>query len=453
MGDALSALSAIEQRLDGNTARGLAAAVSAAVRDGVLSGGQVLPPIRTIAHQLALSPTTVSAAWRTLTRAGVIHTDGRRGTVVAYPTRPRPDRYGRVTGGGGTVSLDLSTGVPDVRLLPDPSHGLARLSGAGVPRSYLDDPVLPELAVELRRRWPYDAAHLTVVDGAMDGLALVLRTTVRFGDRVAVEHPTFPPIVDLLESIGAAVVGVRMDGEGLRLDELSTAVSQGISCVVLQPRAQNPTGVCLSRERAAAIAAMALEHDLLIVEDDSMGEVSSGEPVSVGAFAPEQVVHLHSFSKSHGPDLRIAALSAPTQLMGELLARRQLGQGWTSRLLQRLLLDLLTRPESVRSVQSARRTYAARRARMTDLLAAHGVSLTSGDGINLWVPVADETAALVRLGAAGIGAAPGTPFQVCADPQHYIRVTSGLVDDVDAERVAVEIAAAAGATGWSARQR
>ena len=62
--------------------------------------------------------------------------------------------------------------------------------------------------------------------------------------------------------------------------------------------------------------------------------------------------------------------------------------------------------------------------------------------MNLWVPVADETAATVRLASQGIGVAPGSPFEVLADPQPHVRVTVGLVAEAHAE-LAVELAAAA----------
>ena len=75
--------------------------------------------------------------------------------------------------------------------------------------------MLPALADALRQDWPYAAANLTVVDGAMDAMDLIVRTTLRFGDRVVVEDPGFPPLVDLLESVGAQLVGVPLDDEGL----------------------------------------------------------------------------------------------------------------------------------------------------------------------------------------------------------------------------------------------
>src|SRR5665811_1974965 len=148
-------LSALEERMDKPTARGLAHAVSRAIRDGVLPSGTRLPPIREVATQLALSPTTVSAGWSLLARAGAIRTDGRRGTTVADPVGPSNTRYRRALEGQSGFSLDLSTGVPDAALLPSLSRALGGLTTAGTPGSYLDEAVLPELRDVLLNEWPY----------------------------------------------------------------------------------------------------------------------------------------------------------------------------------------------------------------------------------------------------------------------------------------------------------
>ena len=87
-----------------------------------------------------------------------------------------------------------------------------------------------------------------------------------------------------------------------------------------------------------------------------------------------------------------------------------LGPGWTSRLLQHVLVDLLTDSSAIEAVAHARRVYHARRRALRDALAGHGIAIEPGDGINVWLPVHDERTALVRLEAAGIRVAPGTPF-------------------------------------------
>ena len=446
-------LSEIEKRLDRPTARDLANAVGRAISDGALTPGTRLPPIRTVATELALSPTTVSSGWALLSRSGTIRTDGRRGTTVVDTAAPQAGRYRQVLEESDTAfRIDLSTGVPDPALLPSLSGALTALTTAGTPGSYLDEPVLPELREILRADWPYAADELTMVDGAMDGLDLVARSVLRFGDRVAVEDPTFPPLVDLLETVGAQIVALPMDEHGPDPAGLAAALHAPLAAVVLQPRAQNPTGVSIGPDRARTLAAAIGGTATLVVEDDSAGPASVSAPTSLGRWLPRQTVHLRSFSKSHGPDLRLAAMSGPSDVLAAIAARRRNGQGWSSRLLQRILLSLLSDRTARSAVAEARLEYARRRRLVVDALAEAGVAVGGTDGINIWVPVNDESAAIVRLASHGIGVSPGTPFTVGPSTQDHIRVTVGLLADQHDE-VASQLAAAARTGGWRTRGR
>jgi DNA-binding transcriptional MocR family regulator len=421
------------------TARGLAEAVGRAVGTGALPPGAKLPPVRRVAAELRMSPTTVGAAWQLLRRAGTIRTGGRRGTVVAESRTGGPGRYRAALRGRSGFALDLSTGVPDPRLLPS-LPALAGLSPA--PTSYLDEPVLPGLAALLRDRWPYPPDRLAVFDGAMDALDQIATALLRLGDRAVVENPCFPPLLDLLEAIGVRAVGVGTDAEGMLPDRLAAALADRPAVVFLQPRALNPTGASWSGSRAAALAAvLAQAPGVYAVEDDSAGDVASSPLHSVGTHLPLRTVHVHSFSKSHGPDLRLAAVGGPAAVLDPILERRLLGQGWTSRLLQHLLLVLLTDPASVAAVRHARDEYARRRRLVIGGLHAAGLDLPPGDGLNLWLPVADEQAALITLASEGIAAAAGAAFAAGAGRPH-LRITTGLITD-DHEAVAARLAAAA----------
>ncbi|BCJ46389.1 GntR family transcriptional regulator [Actinoplanes ianthinogenes] len=430
---------AIVARLSDPSARGLAEAVSRAVGEGAVEAGAKLPPVRKVATELRLSPSTVNAAWQLLRRAGTIRTDGRRGTVVATPGAGGPGRYRAALRRTSGFGLDLSTGVPDPALLP-PIPALHGLSPT--PTSYLDEPVLPELAALLRERWPYPAERLAVFDGAMDAIDQVASGLLRLGDLAVAENPCFPPLLDLLEVLGVPVVGVGTDASGMIPSQLAAALARRPAAVFLQPRALNPTGASWSPSRAAALAAVLADHpSVYVVEDDSAGDLASGEACSVGAHLPRQVVHVRSFSKSHGPDLRLAAVSGPATVLDPILERRLLGQGWTSRLLQRLLFSLLTDPASVAAVRAARDEYARRRRLIRDGLRSAGIDLPDGEGINIWLPVADEQAALLSLASAGIGAAAGTAFSVGPSTPH-LRITVGLVT-TDHAAVAADLARAA----------
>lgn len=430
------------------SSRGLTQALSDAVRAGRLRDGDRLPPIRTVATDLQISPTTVSAAWSTLARRGVIRTDGRRGTTIAVDRGPGPTRYRRALNARSSFTLDVSTGVPDPDLLPSLEAALRAVPHSGGRDSYLDEPVLAQLREELRTTWPYDAEQLTVADGAMDALDLIASVHLDAGDSVAVEHPCFPPMLDLLDAGGMRLVGLAMDEEGPTVEAVRAAVRRPVRAIFLQPRAHNPTGVCLSADRARAIADLLRGKDILVVEDDSAGAIADSEPISLGRWLPDQVLHIRSYSKSHGPDLRLAAVSGSTSRIDALSERRLLGQGWTSRLLQAVLVELLRDGATGREIDHARAEYARRRALIVDGLALAGLPVIGTDGLNIWLPVQDEAAALVHLAGRGIAAAAGSPFHVLADDRAHLRITTGLVRDGHAALVR-DLVDAAGATAWA----
>ena len=79
---------------------------------------------------------------------------------------------------------------------------------------------------------------------------------------------------------------------------------------------------------------------------------------------------------------------------------------------------------------------------------AQGIVVPGRDGINLWVPVADQTAALLHLAGAGVRAASGDPFWISPAAESHIRVTTASID-VGHDELAALVAAAAHAGSWS----
>ncbi|WP_345498046.1 aminotransferase-like domain-containing protein [Nocardia callitridis] len=420
-------------RIDDPSAAGIAGAIARLITNGELRAGDRLPTVRELSTQLGVSPATVSHGWRALARAGLVVSRGRSGTFVADGnSHTAPSRADGMTRGATTAQLDLSLGTPDPDLLPEIGSILTRLALNTETTDYHQAPVVPELGRFLQAEWPTKSGALTVVDGAMDAVARSLHAVVRFGDRVIVENPTFPHFLDYLESIGAQPVPVRMDAEGVLPDEFARALSTGPTAAVIQPRAQNPTGASISAQRAEELAAVLRrsEHRCVVIEDDHSGPVVPAEDVSLGRWLPDLVLHVRSYSKSHGPDLRIAALSGPETIIDRIVATRMLGPGWTPRILQRALFEMLRDQTVIHTVEYARTQYQRRRRALTEALRGHGVHVADGQGLNVWVPVTDERTALIHLAANGIRVAPGGPFYPAdrGNP-HAVRVTTAPLRD------------------------
>lgn len=218
--------------------------------------------------------------------------------------------------------IDLSRGTPDNTLLPTIRPYLACLGNRlAFVNSYTGPTILPMPEEELRADWPYDPQAMTMVSGAGDGLALAITAFVRHGDVVVVESPTYPFILDVLRGRGAIAVGVPVDEEGMDpqclLDMLERFGTPGgashdsgrrVSMMILQPRAQNPTGISYTTQRLSAIARVlriweqeAAGRDIpLVVEDDSAGMVADVFTVSLGSLIPDRVVHIRSFPNPMG---------------------------------------------------------------------------------------------------------------------------------------------------------
>jgi DNA-binding transcriptional MocR family regulator len=428
------------------TSTGVAEAIGGLVRRGALAPGDRLPTVRTLARFLDVSSSTVAEAWRILGRHGLIDTARRNGTTVRAGRAEMSGRFWKVPASAGTAILDLSTGTPDTALLPSLDAMLRTLPTDITISSYMDRPVLADLEDLLLARWAFDAEALTIVDGALDAIDRLISATVSFGDVVVVEDPTFPPILDMLERAGARVIGVPVDAHGIRPDLLDHALLSEPAIAIIQPLAHNPTGVSMTPERVDEVADVFARHaqHTWVIEDHHAGDLVTRPGITLGTRLPGRVVRVHSYSKSHGPDLRIAAIGGAADPIAAVVDRRRLGPSWTSRLVQHILFTLLTDTAVDELVQRAADVYRSRRRALVDGLRANGIEVVDGEGLNVWIPVADEQRAVVALALHGIGVAPGAPFGVdVGDRSNHIRVSVGNARDDIADLVDALVAAAA----------
>jgi DNA-binding transcriptional MocR family regulator len=417
--------------LTGSTAAEISASVEAAIRDGGLGPGAGLPAVRALAATLGVSPATVGAAYRVLRDRGVISTAGRAGTRVRArpPLRARPARLLPAPPG----ALDLSTGGPDPGLLPDVGAALRRLSGD--PVAYSDCGPLPELVDLARERLaPMRAPALTVTGGALDGIERTLAAQLRPGDRIAVEDPGWANLLDLIAALGLVPVGVPVDDDGPTEAGLRVALAGGVDAFVVTARAQNPTGAAVTRRRSVALRRLLRPHPrVLVIEDDHSAELSS-VPLHPISGATGSWAFVRSVTKPYGPDLRLAVLAGDEATVARVEGRMRLGTGWVSTILQRLVIDLWRDPAVPSLVAAAAASYAEQRSGLLAALRSRGLAAHGRTGINVWVPVTDEAAAVTRLRDEGYAVAPGSLYRLASPPG--LRITVGPLDPARIEAVA-----------------
>ncbi|MFD4954783.1 MULTISPECIES: aminotransferase class I/II-fold pyridoxal phosphate-dependent enzyme [unclassified Streptomyces] len=430
-----------EYRIEGRRAAEIAASVERAVGSGDLEPGQPLPPMRELAVELGVNPNTVAAAYRTLRERGVIETAGRRGSRV----RPAPATTGRdsVRVDVPEGVRDMSSGNPDPALLPPlaPAFTAAAALGDHEPVLYGDVAVEPELARIARTALDADGVPdgpLAVLSGSLDGVERVLAAHLKPGDTVAVEDPGWGRTLDLVPALGLRTAPVGVDDEGPRADDVRRALADGARALIVTARAQNPTGAAVSAMRARALRAVLREHpETLLIEDDH-GHGIVDLPLHPLAGATRHWAFLRSVAKAYGPDLRLAVLTGDGTTVDRVRGRQRLGPGWVSRLLQRAVVRLWTDGALDSHVVAA--AYRRRRDLLTGALADRGIAAHGRSGMNVWVPVPDETGVVASLLHAGWAVAPGARYRLAAPPA--IRITVSTLRDEETEWLADAVATA-----------
>ncbi|MCM2577453.1 aminotransferase class I/II-fold pyridoxal phosphate-dependent enzyme [Streptomyces meridianus] len=420
-----------EYPIQGRRASEISASVEQGVAKGALSPGEQLPPVRGLAAELGVDPNTVAAAYRTLRDRGVIETAGRRGSRIRARPASAPRETIRVDVPSGV--RDVSRGNPDTALLPDLAPALAAAAAAyGThPPLYGDPPLDAELESVARAAFRAEGVPdggLAVTSGALDAIERVLGAHLRPGDAVAVEDPGWGSLLDLIPALGLCTVPVAVDDDGPLPGDVERAVARGARALVVTCRAQNPTGASLSRERAAELRTLLAAHPQLLLIEDDHGHGIVSLPLHALAGSVEHWALVRSTAKAYGPDLRLAVLTGDRTTVDRVQGRQRLGPGWVSHLLQRAVVHLW-RTGAVNPAFVAGR-YGERRDALLDALRERGVRAHGRSGMNVWLPVPDETVAVARLLQSGWAVAPGARFRISSPPGVRVTVSPLTPDDI-----------------------
>ena len=338
-------------------------------------------------------------------------------------------------------AIDLATGNPDPELLPPLGPHLPGLSHTqqlyGQPLDF--KPLATFAAAEFESDGiPGDS--MTVTNGSLDAVERLLREHLRAGDRLVVEDPTLPALLDLIHSLGLVAHPCPLDDEGVEPARLERALGSNVRAVIITPRAQNPTGARVSAARAADLRKILRRHtSAMLIEIDPAGPVA-GVPLMtlVEASRPHWAV-VRSTSKFLGPDLRVAVMASDAITAARVQRRQALGVRWVSHLLQTLTLALWSDPSSGRRLARAADVYRQRRMALIDALAGQHIHAHGQSGFNVWVPVRAEAAAVSGLAARGWVVAAGERFRLRTAPA--IRITTSALAPDEALRFAADLAA------------
>jgi 2-aminoadipate transaminase len=224
-----------------------------------------------------------------------------------------------------TISFARGTPAPEclpVEELADCARAVIERDGRTV-LSYGPGGGYAPLRSWLGERHGVDPSRVLLTNGSLQGFVFLAR---RFSGerRFLVEAPTYDRPLKILRGLGADVVGIPQDEDGLDIDALEDELTRGGPALLYTiPTFQNPSGRTLSTERRRRVAELAAEHDLLVYEDDPYGLVrfeGEAKPSLLELAGGEGVLYSSSFSKTIAPGVRVGYFVLPEALAAELEA-------------------------------------------------------------------------------------------------------------------------------------
>jgi len=197
------------------------------------------------------------------------------------------------------------------------------------PQGYL--PLRQFLTAKLKRDAGIACAadDILIVSGSLQALDLVNATLLARGDTVIVERDNYQGALNRLTRLGVNVIGIPLDGEGMRMDILADVLAdlkrRGVTpkYIYTIPTVQNPTGTIMPQPRRTELLALAEQYGVPIFEDDCYADLiwdGARPPALYATSRCANVIHIGSFSKSIAPALRVGFIVAPWNVLSRMLA-------------------------------------------------------------------------------------------------------------------------------------
>ncbi|UTX52325.1 MocR-like transcription factor YczR [Leucobacter aridicollis] len=403
------------------------------VRDGGVPLGTALPAERQLAEALAVSRTTVSAAYQRLREQGVAQSKQGSGTVVRAQRR-----QAGAAESADDAEIDLSAACPS------PWHGLEGLANAAVARQPelfreigFDTIGRQSLRERIAARYTERGLHTTadqimVTLGAQHAVFLIARTLLRRGDRTLIESPSYPHAREALTATGALVAELPV-WQNARAGERAEASAYNAASILdiarrtsprlayLIPDHHNPTGQSMPGELRAELIATLTAQGTHIIADETTAELALGGtrmalPFAAAASQAHQqdfVITVGSLGKTVWGGLRIGWIRATPELIARLETSRRvgdLGTGSWEQLLAELALDRYDEILADRSIELTERHRV-----LSEQLGAHLPEWTMSPvvgGACTWVDLGGPASTRLSRDAAQLGVwlPPGSRF-------------------------------------------
>lgn len=408
-----------------------------AIRSGQLPAGTRLPTHRTLAAGERISLATATRVYRELEEMGLVSGETGRGTFVRDLSLPPGHGVDQQVVAADVV--DLNFNYPSLPEQGDAlREALRQLAMAGDIDSHLRyQPHAGRFAErEIIARhltcqhFTPDAENVLIVNGAQHGLAVTVMGLLRPGDVVAVDALTYSGFKVLAALYHLELAAIPCRPEGPDLQALHTLCQQRrVRAVYTMPTLHNPLGWVLNTGQRQALADLARQHDLLIIEDAAYARLVSRPPPPVISYAPERTVYVTGFSKNIATGLRVGVVISPPRYRPEI-ERAIRATTWNTPTLISSLICAWIEDGTVARFEMQKRQDARQRQQVAREVLCGLPVVSHPDSYFVWLPLGEESRA-DRLANAlmerRISVSTAEPFCVSATIPQALRIALGSV--------------------------
>ena len=408
-----------------------------AIRSGQLPAGSRLPTHRTLAADERLSLATATRVYRELEEMGLVSGETGRGTFVRDLALPPGHGVDQQVVAADVV--DLNFNYPSLPAQGDVlRETLRQLAMAGDIDSHLRyQPHAGRLAERdiiarhlTCQHFAPDAENVLIVNGAQHGLAVTVMGLLRPGDVVAVDALTYSGFKALAALYHLELAAIPCRPEGPDLQALHTLCQQRrVRAVYTMPTLHNPLGWVLNAGQRQALADLARQHDLLIIEDAAYARLVSRPPPPVVSYAPERTVYVTGFSKNIATGLRVGVVISPPRYRPEI-ERAIRATTWNTPTLISSLICAWIEDGTVARFETQKRQDARQRQQVVREVLCGLPVVSHPDSYFVWLPLGEESRA-DRLANAlmerRISVSTAEPFCVSATIPQALRIALGSV--------------------------
>jgi 2-aminoadipate transaminase len=223
--------------------------------------------------------------------------------------------------------ISLSRGAPSLDIIAvDELAAAARRAFESDPAgtfSYGTSMGYKPLVEWIAGRQQVEPDQVIATNGSMQADAFLFQQLVEAGDVVVVEAPTYDRTLQMLQQMGAEVLAIPLEEDGIDVDALERALEGGArpKLAHIIPNFQNPAGYTLSLDKRRRLLELAAANDFMLFEDDPYVELrfeGDDQPTMLSLDDSDRVVYASSFSKTVCPGIRVGYLAGPADLIGDI---------------------------------------------------------------------------------------------------------------------------------------